>query len=42
MHLGQPHQAKVIIEKPFGKDLASAVALNGTIRSVFQENQVSN
>ncbi|HRE82846.1 MAG TPA: glucose-6-phosphate dehydrogenase, partial [Opitutaceae bacterium] len=37
---GQPHHAKVIIEKPFGKDLKSAVALNGTIRSVFEERQV--
>lgn len=39
-HLGQPHHSKVIIEKPFGKDLASAQALNETIRSVFQEHQV--
>lgn len=39
-HLGQPHQSKVIIEKPFGKDLKSAQELNATIRSVFQEHQV--
>lgn len=39
-YLGQAHHAKVIIEKPFGKDLASAVALNATIRSVFAEHQV--
>jgi glucose-6-phosphate 1-dehydrogenase len=39
-HLGQPHHAKVIIEKPFGRDLASARELNGTIRSVFEEHQV--
>lgn len=39
-HLGQSYHAKVIIEKPFGKDLASARALNGTIRSVFEEYQV--
>ncbi|HEY0967038.1 MAG TPA: glucose-6-phosphate dehydrogenase [Opitutaceae bacterium] len=39
-YLGQPHHAKVIIEKPFGKDLASARALNVTIRSVFEEHQV--
>lgn len=39
-HLGQPHHSKVIIEKPFGKDLASAQALNETIRSVFEERQV--
>src|SRR5580700_9792819 len=39
-YLGQVHQAKVIIEKPFGRDLASARALNSTIRSVFEEHQV--
>ena len=39
-YLGQPNQAKVIIEKPFGKDLASARALNATIRQVFEEHQV--
>jgi glucose-6-phosphate 1-dehydrogenase len=38
--LGQPHHAKVIIEKPFGRDLESARALNSTIRSVFEEHQV--
>jgi glucose-6-phosphate 1-dehydrogenase len=39
-YLGKPHQAKVIIEKPFGRDLDSARALNLTIRSHFEENQV--
>ncbi len=39
-YLGQAHHAKVIIEKPFGHDLASAVELNNTIRSVFAEHQV--
>ena len=39
-HLGQPHHSKVIIEKPFGKDLESARALNKTITSVFEEQQV--
>src|SRR5581483_10317034 len=39
-YLGQTHHAKVIIEKPFGRDLASARALNATIRSVFEEHQV--
>jgi glucose-6-phosphate 1-dehydrogenase len=39
-YLGQPHHSKVIIEKPFGKDLASARSLNTTIRSVFEEHQV--
>jgi glucose-6-phosphate 1-dehydrogenase len=39
-YLGQPHHSKVIIEKPFGKDLKSARDLNVTIRSVFEEHQV--
>jgi len=39
-HLGEPHAAKVIIEKPFGRDLASAQELNRIIRSVFGEHQV--
>ncbi len=39
-HLDQPHHTKVIVEKPFGRDLASARALNTTIRSVFEEHQV--
>ena len=39
-HLGGPLQSKVIIEKPFGRDLASAKALNETVRSVFTESQV--
>ena len=37
---GHPHQAKVIIEKPFGRDLASAQELNSIIRSVLTEPQV--
>ncbi len=39
-YLGQPHHAKVIIEKPFGKDLKSARELNTTIGSVLEEHQV--
>ncbi len=39
-HLHSPLHAKVIIEKPFGKDLASARELNSTIRAVFAEHQV--
>lgn len=39
-HLGQRHHAKVIIEKPFGHDLATAVELNRTICGVFEEHQV--
>ena len=39
-YLGQPHHAKVVIEKPFGRDLDSARALNTTIRAHFEEHQV--
>lgn len=39
-HLGQRYHAKVVIEKPFGHDLATAVELDRTIRSVFEEHQV--
>lgn len=39
-YLGTPLHTKVIIEKPFGKDLESAVALNGVIREVLEEHQV--
>jgi glucose-6-phosphate 1-dehydrogenase len=39
-YLGKPVHSKVIIEKPFGKDLDSARALNAELGSVFQENQV--
>jgi glucose-6-phosphate 1-dehydrogenase len=39
-YLRQPNQSKVIIEKPFGRDLASAQALNKELRSFFEESQV--
>ena len=32
--------ASVIMEKPFGTDLASAIALNNTVHSIFDENKV--
>jgi glucose-6-phosphate 1-dehydrogenase len=32
--------ARVIVEKPFGRDLASAVELNGVARSVFPEEAI--
>ncbi|GMQ95682.1 MAG: glucose-6-phosphate dehydrogenase [Gammaproteobacteria bacterium] len=32
--------ARVIAEKPFGRDLASAVSLNQTLRSVFDESNI--
>ena len=34
------HWSRIIIEKPFGRDLESAKALNATIAGVFKENQV--
>ncbi len=39
-HQGTPVQSKVVIEKPFGRDLASAEELNRVIGGVFQEPQV--
>ena len=39
-YLGQAHHAKVIVEKPFGRDLSSAQELNASIRAHFAENQV--
>jgi len=38
--LHTPLASKVIIEKPFGRDLESARELNRTIAGVFQESQV--
>jgi glucose-6-phosphate 1-dehydrogenase len=32
--------ARIIIEKPFGRDLKSALELNAAVSSVFQENQI--
>jgi glucose-6-phosphate 1-dehydrogenase len=34
------HWRHIIIEKPFGHDLASALALNKEVQAVFQEDQV--
>lgn len=39
-HVGESYHAKVIIEKPFGRDLESAQELNKTVSGVFEENQV--
>jgi len=33
-------RARIVVEKPFGHDLASAIALNGVLTSVFDEKQV--
>ncbi len=37
---GLAHDARVIVEKPFGRDLASARELNRIARSVFPENAI--
>jgi len=37
---GSDHDARVVVEKPFGRDLASAQALNRTLHEVFQESAV--
>ena len=37
---GCAREARIIVEKPFGRDLASAVALNATIRQVFPERSI--
>ncbi len=37
---GLAHNARVMVEKPFGRDLASARELNGIARSVFPEDSI--
>jgi glucose-6-phosphate 1-dehydrogenase len=39
-HSGCAAQARVAVEKPFGRDLASAEALNQTLHSVFPESSI--
>ncbi len=39
-HAGCAQNARVIVEKPFGRDLASAQALNRTLHEVFPEASV--
>ncbi len=39
-HEGSPLASKIIIEKPFGRDLSSAKELNRVISQQFDENQV--
>lgn len=34
------HRARIVVEKPFGHDLASAVALNGVLTTFFDETQI--
>ena len=37
---GLVEHSRIIMEKPFGTDLASAVALNGKLHEVFAEDQI--
>ena len=37
---GCAYDARVVVEKPFGRDLASAVALNATLHEVFPEMRI--
>jgi len=37
---GCTHGARVVLEKPFGRDLASAQALNATLHSAFDESRI--
>src|SRR6202165_2388435 len=37
---GWVERSRIIMEKPFGTDLASAVALNARLHEVFDENQI--
>ncbi len=37
---GLAEDARIIMEKPFGTDLASARSLNATVHKVFSENQI--
>ena len=39
-HAGCAHDARIVVEKPFGRDLASAQALNDVLREVFPESAV--
>ncbi|QXD22875.1 glucose-6-phosphate dehydrogenase [Opitutia bacterium ISCC 51] len=39
-NIGTPLASKVVVEKPFGKDLESARSLNATINQHFEENQI--
>lgn len=39
-HAGLHHGARIIIEKPFGRDLKSARALNRTLHAAFREDAI--
>lgn len=35
-----PHQSRIVVEKPFGHDLASATEMNRLLGSIFEEQQI--
>jgi glucose-6-phosphate 1-dehydrogenase len=37
---GEPDRTRIVVEKPFGHDLASAQELNGVMHKVFEERQI--
>ena len=37
---GSAANARIVVEKPFGRDLASAIKLNATLHSVFDEQNI--
>jgi len=37
---GEPHWTRIVVEKPFGRDLASARELNEQLQHVFAEKQI--
>lgn len=39
-HAGCSHNARVVVEKPFGRDFASAQALNNVLHEVFPESSI--
>ena len=34
------HRGRIVVEKPFGRDLKSAIELNKTLHSVFAEDHI--
>jgi glucose-6-phosphate 1-dehydrogenase len=39
-HAGLADRARIVMEKPFGTDLATAIELNDTVHAIFRENQI--
>jgi glucose-6-phosphate 1-dehydrogenase len=38
--VGLHHRGRIVVEKPFGRDLASAIELNKTLHDVFSEDHI--